>query len=218
MAGTSSLPCFLHLVEAMHAGGRFFGDAAPVLHDLVPETGLSAWTLLEQILDDLLFVGAARRVDPVVAFFEFVAFVDEQRHVAAVIDDELRAFAFAGDDGLRGAVPVFFERLALPGEDRDAGLGDGGGGVVLRGEDVAARPAHVAPRSTSVSMSTAVWMVMCSEPVTRTPLSGLLGAYFLRMDIRPGISCSAMCDFLAAPIGEGEVCDFEVLFARRCRA
>jgi hypothetical protein len=27
------------------------------------------------------------------AFFEFVAFVDEQRHVAAVIDDELRALA-----------------------------------------------------------------------------------------------------------------------------
>jgi hypothetical protein len=41
-------------------------------------------------------------------------------------------------------------------------------------------------------MSTAVWMVMCSEPVMRTPASGLLAPYFLRMDIRPGISCSAM--------------------------
>jgi hypothetical protein len=45
---------------------------------------------------------------------------------------------------------------------------------------------------TSVSISTAVWMVMCSEPVTRTPLSGFCLAYFLRIDIRPGISCSAM--------------------------
>ncbi len=31
-----------------------------------------------------------------------------------------------------------------------------------------------APRATSVSMSTAVWMVMCSEPVMRAPVSGLL--------------------------------------------
>src|SRR5882757_9114446 len=32
---------------------------------------------------------------------------------------------------------------------------------------------------------------MCSEPVTRTPASGLSAAYFLRMAIRPGISYSA---------------------------
>ena len=53
-----------------------------------------------------------------------------------------------------------------------------------------------APMSFSVSISTAVWMVMCSEPVTRTPLSGLLAACFLRIDIRPGISCSAMSSSL----------------------
>src|SRR5450631_3029757 len=35
-------------------------------------------------------------------------------------------------------------------------------------------------------------MVMCSEPVMRTPASGLAWAYFLRIDIRPGISYSAM--------------------------
>ena len=35
-------------------------------------------------------------------------------------------------------------------------------------------------------------MVMCSDPVIRTPFSGLSAAYFLRMDIRPGISNSAM--------------------------
>jgi hypothetical protein len=30
-----------------------------------------------------------------------------------------------------------------------------------------------APSATSVSISTAVWIVMCSEPVMRAPLSGL---------------------------------------------
>src|SRR6185312_6338892 len=35
-------------------------------------------------------------------------------------------------------------------------------------------------------------MVMWSDPLTRTPASGRAPAYFLRMDIKPGISCSAM--------------------------
>src|SRR5690349_7957688 len=50
----------------------------------------------------------------------------------------------------------------------------------------------LAPRSASVSIKTAVWMVMCREPVTRTPCSGFSAAYLRRMDIRPGISCSAI--------------------------
>ena len=62
IAGTSSLPCFLHLVEAMHAGGGLFGDAVPFLHDLVPALRVLGVHLLEQILDDLLFVAAAMGV------------------------------------------------------------------------------------------------------------------------------------------------------------
>ena len=49
-----------------------------------------------------------------------------------------------------------------------------------------------APNSTSVSMSTAVWMVMCSDPITRTPSSGFCGPYLRRTAISPGISCSAI--------------------------
>src|SRR3990172_233501 len=48
-----------------------------------------------------------------------------------------------------------------------------------------------APSSRSVSMSTAVWMVMWSEPVMRWPLSGFFAAYSLRTAMRPGISFSA---------------------------
>ena len=32
---------------------------------------------------------------------------------------------------------------------------------------------------------------MCNDPLIRCPLSGCCFAYFLRIDIRPGISCSA---------------------------
>ena len=48
-----------------------------------------------------------------------------------------------------------------------------------------------APSATSVSISTAVCTVMCSEPETRAPLSGSTSAYSRRSAIRPGISCSA---------------------------
>ena len=48
-----------------------------------------------------------------------------------------------------------------------------------------------APSATSVSMSTAVCTVMCSEPATRAPRRGCAAAYSRRIAIRPGISCSA---------------------------
>ena len=41
-------------------------------------------------------------------------------------------------------------------------------------------------------MSTAVWMVMWSEPMMRAPRSGFSAPYFSRNAISPGISCSAM--------------------------
>ena len=48
-----------------------------------------------------------------------------------------------------------------------------------------------APSDTSVSMRTAVWTVMCSEPAMRAPCRGRASAYSRRSSIRPGISCSA---------------------------
>src|SRR4051794_5852227 len=48
-----------------------------------------------------------------------------------------------------------------------------------------------APSAVSVSMSTAVWIVMCSEPVIRAPLSGCSSVNSARSAMRPGISCSA---------------------------
>src|SRR3954463_16595936 len=48
-----------------------------------------------------------------------------------------------------------------------------------------------APRLVSVSISTAVWIVMCRLPVMRAPWRGCSPAYFSRSDMRPGISCWA---------------------------
>src|ERR1700733_10630456 len=49
-----------------------------------------------------------------------------------------------------------------------------------------------APSAFKVSISTAVWMVMCREPVMRAPRSGFCAANSCRMAIRPGISVSAI--------------------------
>ena len=160
----------------------------------MPEFGVLLVNLLQQGLDDRFFVAAGGRINPLVAFFQLIALVDQQRHVATVVNDEFRTFTIRELDGVERAIPIFFERFALPGEHRHAGFGDRRRSVVLRRENVAARPsAHGrAEVHQRFNPTPRVRMVMCNEPVTRTPLSGLVAAYFLRMDIRPGISASAM--------------------------
>ena len=83
------------------------------------------------------------------------ALVDEHRRVAAVVEDHVRAAVGPGQR-LIGAPPVILERLALPGEHRDALRvidgpvrpdDDGGRGVVLGREDVARSPADLGPES-----------------------------------------------------------------------
>ncbi len=41
-------------------------------------------------------------------------------------------------------------------------------------------------------MSTAVWIVMCKEPAMRAPFNGCAFAYSSRIDMRAGISDSAI--------------------------
>jgi len=76
-----------------------------------------------------------------------LAQVHQQRRVAAVVEDHVRAFAVAAlgaefEDAVR-VVPVVLQRLALVSEHRRAAGSQRRGGVVLRAEDVAARPAHL---------------------------------------------------------------------------
>jgi hypothetical protein len=129
------------------------------------------------------------------AFLNPCAQQDVERRVAAIVEDHVRAAVFEVEDAVR-VIPVFLQRLALDGEDRNARLGDGRRGVVLGGEDVAGRPADIGAERARVSISTAVWIVMCREPAMRAPLSGLVAPYSSRNAIRPGISVSAMSSSL----------------------
>jgi hypothetical protein len=117
--------------------------------------------------------------------------VQEERDVAAVVDDELRALAAGVAERPPGEVPVLLERLALPGEHRDARAAIAAAAWSWVEKMLHEAQRTEAPSSTSVSIRTAVWIVMCREPVIRTPFRGFFGPNFLRTGIRPGISCSA---------------------------
>jgi len=69
--------------------------------------------------------------------------VDEVGQVAAVVEDHVEGLPVWEEDGLLDAPKVLLVRHSLPRVDRDAGRGDGGGGVVLSGEDVAAGPGDI---------------------------------------------------------------------------
>ena len=69
--------------------------------------------------------------------------VDQQRGVAAVVEDHVRRAAVRPFEDAVGVFPIVLEAFALDREHRRAGGGDGGGGVVLRRVDVARGPAHV---------------------------------------------------------------------------
>jgi hypothetical protein len=49
-----------------------------------------------------------------------------------------------------------------------------------------------APSAARVSMRTAVWIVMCSDPAILAPFNGCLAAFSSRTAMRPGISVSAI--------------------------
>jgi hypothetical protein len=70
-----------------------------------------------------------------------VLVVDERGKITAVVEDQVQALAvLEGCELLLKAPLVFLIGLALPGEDGHAGGGNGGGSVVLGGEDVARGP------------------------------------------------------------------------------
>jgi hypothetical protein len=105
---------------------------------------------------------------------------------------------------------VFFFGLAFPGKHGECRRGDGGGGVVLRGENIAGGPAHFRAQCTSVSISTAVWMVMWMQPMIFAPASGFCGGVFAAQAHQGGHFGFGEDDFLAAPVGQGNIGNFVV--------
>ena len=208
----------LHLVQAVHAGRRLLGDAAPLLDHPGPDAGLLLGEAAEQGLDhgNLVAVVLAL-IGPLGALLEFIALVDEQRHVTAVVDDQLRSLVAGEQNGLEGQFPILLQGLALPGEHRSSGRGDGRGGVVLGGEDVAGGPADVgAEGDQGLDEHRGL-----DGHVQRSGDAHALQGLGLRILLPDGDQARHLMlgngDLLAAPLGQRDVTDDVVRSLRRSR-
>src|SRR5258708_1502464 len=106
----TELTLFQHLIKAMHARVRFFGNSLPFFRDPGPATAVFFVDAFEKVFDDLLFVRARGAVNPITSLFEFTSLVNEKGYVTTVVDDDLPAFAIRICDRLVGQLPVFFQR------------------------------------------------------------------------------------------------------------
>ena len=150
------------------------------------------------------------------------ALVDEQGGVAAVVEDHVRAAGGGVRPGQRllGAPPVLLQGLALPGEDRDAlrvlrgavrADGDGGGGVVLGGEDVAGGPADLGAEGDQGLDEDGGLHGHVQRAGDAGAGQRLGGGVLLADGHQAGHLVLGEGDLLAAELGQGEVGDLEVL-------
>ncbi len=139
--GKAEPPLFVHLVEALDAGRGLFGDSL----DGGPKPRVEMRIGRQAPRDgaeqgELFLVGRVGNDRPV--GLRHGPQVHEQRRVAAVVEDHVRAPIVRPFEDAMGEFPVFGEGLALVGEHRRTRGRHGGGGVILGRVDVARRPAN----------------------------------------------------------------------------
>ena len=131
-----------HLVEAVDARGGLLGDALDGGELLLVPAGLGGVALLDGGEEHALLL--AGRACPAPTGSSSALAPRWTSRVASPPSSRIMLARALGElEDAVGEVPVLREALALVGEDGDAGGGDGGRGVVLGREDVAARPAHL---------------------------------------------------------------------------
>ena len=143
---------------------------------------------------------------------ELEALVDEQRRVAAVVDDQVRARRRPATRAPRSCT-TSTPRASRPSRRRrrcpsgSARCRRGRPRPPRRRVSCVLKMLHEtqrtsAPRSTSVSISTAVCTVMCSEPMIRAPASGLLPRVARAQRHQAGHLLLGEADLLAPELGE----------------
>ncbi len=133
--------------------------------------------------------------------------MDQHRGVAAVVEDHVRRAAVSPLEDLVGVFPIVFQALALDGEHRRAGGGDGGRGVVLRRIDVARGPAHVGAERLERLDENAGLDGHVQRAGDAGALERLLRAVFGAGGHEAGHFRLGDVELLAAPLGELDVCD-----------
>ena len=151
--GEEQRPVPLHAVEAVHSRGGLLAGAAHRCRRGPPCRRILVQNAAQRGEHHLLLGAVARAgFRHNTGLLARQPLVQQQRGVPAVVEDQCRSSAVGPAQHLLGAAPVLLERLALPGEHRHAARlarralrahRHGCGGVILGGEDVARRPAHL---------------------------------------------------------------------------
>ena len=141
--------------------------------------------------------------------------MNEEGHVSPVVHDEVRPVALAvvsgPGDGGQGALPVLLQSLALPGKDGSRLVaGNGGGGVVLGGEDVAGAPPHVSPEGLEGLDEHGGLDGHVEGPGDAGALERGISSKLLAGGHQAGHLYLSNLDLLAAEIGQRNVSDFVI--------
>merc|ERR1719272_782967 len=131
-------------------GGGLLGNTVESSDHVTPLAAISGLKLLLDDSEDLLHLAVvgAHGVGEGLVLLELnlvlASFVHEESGITTVIDKDIGTVVSGPGEHLAGHVPVFLKGLVLPGEDVGSlGLGDGSGGVVLGGVDVARAPSEL---------------------------------------------------------------------------
>ena len=206
-----------HLVESVDAGGRLLRHAVNSLRSPLPAGAVDLLMPAQQLQDHAPLLGVRGRIERRnrARALELHALVHQQCGVAPVVENQVGAAAVGPGERLLGAPPVFLQGLALPREDCGTGRRVRGsvrphGGcccrVVLRGEDVARRPAHRrAQFDERLDQHGGLHrhVQRTHDPGAGERLQAI--AVFLPDRHEPGHLVLGQADLVAAPLGQGQV-------------
>ena len=141
--------------------------------------------------------------------------VQEQRRIAAIVQDHVRQRARGPFEDAMRVVPIFGERFALDRKHRRAAHGDCGRCVILCRVDVARSPAHIGTERFERLDQHRGLDGHVERPGNTGAAQRLDGRIFLADRHEAGHFGLGNGDFLAAPVGEGKVGYFEIGESRR---
>ena len=131
--------------------------------------------------------------------------VQQQRGIAAVVEDHVGKTAIGPVKNAVGVIPVILERFALDGENRDVLRSNRRGGVILRRENVARGPAYLGTQGSQRFDQYRRLDGHVQAAGNARALQGLAFGEFLADGHETGHFGFGNANFLAAPIGEGKV-------------
>ena len=217
MAGNSSVPCLRHLVEPVHAGGGLLADAADARRRCAA-TGRAPRCCRRRSRSRMMPHSSGSFVGVEVGHLAGAA---RTRGPCAPAASRRRRRRRSGRGPSRPATPAprwcttSTPRASRPSRrtrrcrsgfcdacpSRPTATAAAAWSWVLKMLHDTQRTS--APRSTSVSISTAVCTVMCSEPMMRAPVSGLLARVARAQRHQAGHLLLGEADLLAPELGEG---------------